>query len=1204
MLGGINKTFSIKRGVVLVTIFSFFLISNQNIFGQQLHTTPICASSSLAVLDWDTSPSGGNQVNWLPGYLTQTFSNVSGTGTSAIITFSGESNRLGAWAGGATPTVGFSTGVEALEYYTFSGFEDGNYNQSGGITIKITFSRAVTAVGFDINHINSSIPYGDFYDISATINGGGTIEPSFTPATSPTYSINTPNAGQVDGVGGDGLGSNSRLGVNFLNNTGITEITIIWRNCRSCSNFREHGGSIGNIEFCTVPLTDQCDASDSGNLDTDGDNVSDICDLDDDNDGILDTVECPELNATSSSLLPNGDFNNNYVDANNQGTPYTVSEKGFVPPPWNRIGTVDLQTDVELNFDDLNSSGNDVYNRVALGDFDSSPAGGSFVGFRSVYFTTFPTGNEGIYNTISITDADEELCIFLYYTEYLDPNPPSVVPQQPRPNPLVNIQFRINSTSAETGILIQNVDNLATTGGTEGTWEQRVITFTPSDFGITDNSTFNFYLGSSSSAQWNWAFVDGLVIQSKTGLCDVDNDGIPNHLDLDSDGDGCPDAVEAAGTFMMSDLVDSSLDGGNTGPDYTGTAGAVIQNLGNTVNDNGIPIPPGTAGNGVTGQDTAPAVTDLAINACTTITANNDDFSTNPIDTNTGGTAGNVLTNDDYNGSTPVDADVDITVTNNGGLTDVTIDDDGNIIVPSGTPTNTYTVTYQICEAGATTLCDTAQVIIVVNNPCTDNAGSGGVPTATDSDGDGINNVCDLDDDNDGILDKDEQNCAYFESNFGAGTLLTGTGSNADMKAGDVYLIPQALEGNNGTYYDAVLEVINIYGADTSASLIAAGAIEVSSITSTEGWIHYKIHFVIEGTATTSNLIGQQVTFDNITYTFGDIDSNDNQDLSDIIGYNPQDVSSVTVGNNLINYSSASYPSGLNVYAVDPALAGDPTNWTDEINATGGDDYEVVVEYTNLTSTEFMFGATGTVVTGFQRGSGIKFEGNACADIDTDGDGIPNHLDLDSDGDGCPDAVEAAGTFMMSDLVDSSMNGGNTGSDYTGTAGAVTQNLGNTVNDNGIPIPPGTAGNGVTGQDTTSAVTDGAINLCEADLSLTKTVDNALPKVGEDIVYTITIKNDGPIVATGVQVTDVLPTNLTYVSHVVLDSGAPFSGTTYTDSDAIAGRDLWTIGNIAVNQTINLQITARVNNVGTTVNTAQVSKRDQPDADSAPGNNK
>ncbi|MFU8892269.1 MAG: hypothetical protein ACNA8L_01455, partial [Luteolibacter sp.] len=31
----------------------------------------------------------------------------------------------------------------------------------------------------------------------------------------------------------------------------------------------------------------------------------------------------------------------------------------------------------------------------------------------------------------------------------------------------------------------------------------------------------------------------------------------------------------------------------------------------------------------------------------------------------------------------------------------------------------------------------------------------------------------------------------------------------------------------------------------------------------------------------------------------------------------------------------------------------------------------------------------------------------ACLDIDTDGDGIPNRLDLDSDGDGCPDAFEA-----------------------------------------------------------------------------------------------------------------------------------------------------------------------------------------------------
>ena len=57
--------------------------------------------------------------------------------------------------------------------------------------------------------------------------------------------------------------------------------------------------------------------------------------------------------------------------------------------------------------------------------------------------------------------------------------------------------------------------------------------------------------------------------------------------------------------------------------------------------------------------------------------------------------------------------------------------------------------------------------LIGLNDPCTDGA-IVGTPTVNDPDADGINNVCDLDDDNDGILDVNE--CAdaiSFLEDFG-----------------------------------------------------------------------------------------------------------------------------------------------------------------------------------------------------------------------------------------------------------------------------------------------------------------------------------------------------------------------------------------------------------------------------------------------------
>lgn len=75
-----------------------------------------------------------------------------------------------------------------------------------------------------------------------------------------------------------------------------------------------------------------------------------------------------------------------------------------------------------------------------------------------------------------------------------------------------------------------------------------------------------------------------------TCAADVDSDGIVNHQDLDSDGDGCADAVEGGGGFTTSNLKESDVPKGNSGGTFNGIATfGVDDNLGNTVNANGIP---------------------------------------------------------------------------------------------------------------------------------------------------------------------------------------------------------------------------------------------------------------------------------------------------------------------------------------------------------------------------------------------------------------------------------------------------------------------------------------------------------------------------------------------------------------------------------------------------------------------------------------
>ena len=71
------------------------------------------------------------------------------------------------------------------------------------------------------------------------------------------------------------------------------------------------------------------------------------------------------------------------------------------------------------------------------------------------------------------------------------------------------------------------------------------------------------------------------------------------------------------------------------------------------------------------------------------------------------------------------------------------------------------------------------------------------------------------------------------------------------------------------------------------------------------------------------------------------------------------------------------------------------------------------------------------------------------------------------------------------------------------------------------------------------------------DLLLIKTVSDATPNVGDQIIFTITLFNAGPDAATGVQVTDLLPAGLTFV-------GATPSQGSY---DNVSG--VWTVGTVS-----------------------------------------
>lgn len=130
---------------------------------------------------------------------------------------------------------------------------------------------------------------------------------------------------------------------------------------------------------------------------------------------------------------------------------------------------------------------------------------------------------------------------------------------------------------------------------------------------------------------------------------------------------------------------------------------------------------------------------------------------------------------------------------------------------------------------------------------------------------------------------------------------------------------------------------------------------------------------------------------------------------------------------------------------------------------------------------------------------------------------------------------------------------------------------------------------GIRGCASPTAATTLAVSKIRTEVSLAGSVDVASPAVGEDVRLRITASNGGPDGATGVEVTDLLPAGLTFVS------ASPSTGT-YDP-----GSGLWAVGSLAAGGIARLDVVATVNAQGTIVNKAARTAGGEPDSD--PSNN-
>jgi len=300
--------------------------------------------------------------------------------------------------------------------------------------------------------------------------------------------------------------------------------------------------------FATTPEIDLCGAPTQGACsgpDSDGDGIPDMCDQDDDNDGILDVFECSDLD-------PSIDFNISNGNTTTFNAP--AADLGFI------FDIYSLDNSFNLNINGVNLATNEI-------DFQS---GHPTHNIRFADGSQYGTG--GIPEIWAIGNATNTI-------------------------PIVRIIIGPNGSISMLG--------RKSTGGELYPLE------------LFNGTTFNTVVWNTNSSNTVIASqqVDGQTYMTghgtgfKKGFCDTDGDGISNELDLDSDNDGCLDAIEGSGNFVAANLVTA---GGTVTVGIGSTA--LNQNLcggGTCVDANGIPIIAGEGQNIGSSQN-------IAINGCET----------------------------------------------------------------------------------------------------------------------------------------------------------------------------------------------------------------------------------------------------------------------------------------------------------------------------------------------------------------------------------------------------------------------------------------------------------------------------------------------------------------------------------------------------------------------------------------------------------
>jgi gliding motility-associated-like protein len=301
-----------------------------------------------------------------------------------------------------------------------------------------------------------------------------------------------------------------------------------------------------------------------------------------------------------------------------------------------------------------------------------------------------------------------------------------------------------------------------------------------------------------------------------------------------------------------------------------------------------------------------------------------------------------------------------ITPQNTGGIATFTI----SPALPNGLSINT--VTGEITGRPTGTIATTSFTITATNAAGTSTA-SFNLIIDQDSDGDGILDSTDTDDDNDGLLDYQEQDCS------------ASTAVSQSLTPSTFYFVQW------NSYTNGVLRgVINVPGNPVNVTVTNSSNSILLQNDAPYGGI--------------SNWSPQPSTNASLS-TFRSSTLGEHKFVFDQPVNNPR-----FFINSLNKTLDLSLPG--KVLNSNGNFAGAPVGTSTQVLV--GNEGTGTISFSGNVSEISFTGRAYEFYCNFSLGIAGIVDANACADIDTDGDGIPNRLDIESDGDGVLDATEKA----------------------------------------------------------------------------------------------------------------------------------------------------------------------------------------------------